>query len=259
MSVKFTNSEWKRPLRLVAPIFILLVASNSRATSIIAVTHNGNIWIAADSKETAIGAGDVDSPGRDRYICKLRKQNTFYFAGAGNDYEDPPSGFSIPNLVAASSSPNASIYQTALRFISISKSPIAKETAFIVKYEGARFSLTDSIRFGRVIFFGVERGQPKVWLVTISVHFLDGEWIVDEHAPEPPPKDLPGFGIGVVDTAVDYIMGHQNEVATDPLGVLRKSVAAQVQVDPIHIGGPISIVELSRNGVRWIEPGECTH
>jgi hypothetical protein len=63
------------------------------------------------------------------------------------------------------------------------------------------------------------------------------------------------FGSYVV--AQDYYSAHASYPESNPPAIMHDSVVAEEEAHPLHIGGKVSILEVSPTGSDWKEKGEC--
>jgi hypothetical protein len=249
------GSECNKQRRFVVLVCIVAIAPNSFATTIVALRHGNAIWIAADSMQ--VGSDDLGNRAV-RYQCKLTKEGTFYWGASANVYIDDISGFSIPKLVHQVEGKN--LYEIAAKIASSAKIPISNEVLSLQKHDPSSFGglkPVDTFRFAKVVFLGVENRKPQIFFVTFMVHLNNEQFTVSSVGPETLPKGSDSGGAGVIDDALAYIAAHQEQISSDPVGVLRNSVLAEEKAFPANIGGKTSIIQLSPNGIKWVENGEC--
>ena len=101
-------------------------------TTIIVLRQHGKIWIAADSLQFGQSS---DGKTKTRAICKLVKQNGFYWADSGDIVEDDVSGFSLSGLLREIPSSGKNINQIANNFIAKAKQPALDELYSVKKLD----------------------------------------------------------------------------------------------------------------------------
>jgi hypothetical protein len=186
----------------------------------------------------------------------LTKENSFYWASSTNYYADS-SGFSIQRLVQAAK--GKIVHEIAVNFADSAKQPILNEVVNVEnQIPPAKRRTTDAaMLFGTVLFLGLDDQEPTVFVVSFTIQRTNGEQTVTSKGPVAFPKSSFGGGIGIYDDGLDYMKAHSAEITSDPVGVLRNSVLQEENRFPNDIGGKMSILQLSSDGFKWIENGEC--
>jgi hypothetical protein len=231
----------------------------STGTEFIVAHHDGTIWIAADSMSIS-----NDSAKRTpTYVCKIFNEGRFYWTVAAVPYDDPLTGFSVAKLVNQIKSTKGTIRDSMNAFIANSKAPIAKEIIHIRKTYPSDFA-TDFGKFMvhhgkanliKVVFVGVESGQLVAESVSMTAEEINNHIVVSgtpvELAAE---KD---WFLGNRNDARDFIDQNRQRIASDPAGLVRDTVLLEERLHPGEVGGPISILQVTDAGGKWIEQGEC--
>jgi hypothetical protein len=215
---------------------VFAIPPHSFGTSIVLLSHNGTIWIAADSKES------TSDGSATRNVCKIVNAGRFYWGAATQIYDDPRSGFTVKGLVDGIKSKKGTTYDLMNAFISEAKAPIIKEIKFIQRTDPVWFASTVEPIFARhesavmfkVVFVGFRKGHPpeEVW-TWITATREDGQIIIDG-SPNKPKYAEGAAGLGLADEALTYITQHRARIATDTDALVRDSMAAEFSAEPLR-------------------------
>jgi hypothetical protein len=240
------NKAW----RLVSLLWVVFISPQCYGTTILILFGSGNIWIAADSQQTR--------GTEKRFACKIIKKGQFYWAAASPIYEDPESGFTVTKLVDQIAVGD-SLRETMATFIASSKIPIVQELLYVQRFhpdEYPQLMPGGKSHLIKVVFVGVENGQPKAVFTDLTAEIISGEIVIDG-APNEPPGSEGWLEFGASDSAEHYMIHHRSEIPTDPAGLLRDSILAQEKATPNRVGGKVSVMQLTNKGTKWIDTGEC--
>jgi hypothetical protein len=241
--------------RLIAFACIVIIGPPSYGTTVIFIRRGTTIWIAADSQQT--GFDQFGNKKAVRFQCKLIKENSFYWASSTNYYADS-TGFSIQKLVQAAK--GNTLHEIAANLADTAKQPILDEVENVENQipPEKRRTTDAAMLFGTVLFLGLDDQKPAVFIVRFTVQRTNRKETVRSDGPIPFTETSVGGGIGIFDEGLDYMTAHRAEIASNPIGILRNSVLQEEHKFPDDIGGKMSILQLSSDGFRWIENGECS-
>jgi len=241
------------------PMKVLLCAAIFSAqsgfgTTVIVLRVKDKVWIAADSMQTS------EKLTTHRSACKILKSGHFYWAASGA-VSDNVTGFKLSALVDRVKSQEGSLRSKLDTFILESKKPLAQELTAIKKVDPVYFSEALSRQcIWEIVFVGIERRRPTFVWVCIGGREVNGQIILDGTSQQAsttvdPLGDV--LLLGESEAAKSYIVDRRSKLNTDPIGVLRGSIVVEELEKPQLVGGEISIVEISDNGLTWIDKGKC--
>jgi|ERR1700722_3368453 hypothetical protein len=108
-----------------------------------------------------------------------------------------------------------------------------------------------------VVILKVEKDIPDIRFLAFYGHIDRDKFSIVTVGPEGFAPGVDYGGIGIKKEALTYLAAHKSQAATDPVAVLRKSVAQEVSLYPRFVGLPVSILELTSTGYSWKDKGGC--
>jgi hypothetical protein len=246
----------KCPNLALAGALLCTIAGPAGATTLVAVWTPTTTVIGADSLTHTLDDGKRWS------MCKIRRAGPVVWAATGIT-GNPDFHFSLDRLVGEAMSGPGSLdakitaFETAL-FVPLS------EVVHNIRIENPSWYYRHAKGHAvtRLIFSAHEDGVNRFWMrefvaesarigdeIDISVKRTD--------CPGPTCQDFRVFLLGQYDyasrIASDAGFWEKNGLAES----VRRSIETEIAGNPDHVGPPIAIVEVTRDGVRWVEKGEC--
>jgi hypothetical protein len=225
---------------------VVLWSQSTGGTTGVAVLTPTRAVLAIDSRIT-LTSGDVVQRGSDE--CKLRPAGNFYVALAGlNDHAATnfDAWRSIRDAAAGALTVADAAASVELR--------LAPELRIVLRNIQAADLGAFSRRFAQahvaVVIAGIERGQP-VMAVRAFIPDPNGDLRI-----------LRPSGSVIVFGEHDAIDAAYRDVpalvrAVGPAQAARQLVQWEIDRNPARVGPPITILELTRYGATWVQPGLC--
>lgn len=239
--------------RSILPILVaLVVPASSLATTLIGVRQPGVMVISIDSYVRDSGAS-----GR---ACKIYKTGSTYFAIAGL-YRDSNRSFDVRTLVAEGlSSTNQQLH---------SRQKFQAEVSNVERLVNAalQIELNQTEKENPVAFAETEKTPEPVSILLATIRNgvpCAASLGFQVMAPSPKitkvvrhacPGDCPDghavFYFGVTSDVRDYLKNPNSSLLEPPL-LASTLVGIGIKENPAEVSGPITTLELSKNGVKWI-------
>ena len=186
-------------------------------------------------------------------MCKINVGDNSAAAMAGH-LADSATSFDAATLLRKALSTPAALALKAHTFEQLVRQPLQDSldygrqnvpVLFASKYAGKKALQT--------IFVEVESGKPKMIVSTFRVA-ENGSLTADE------PKEL-GSGqvyvFGESAAIAKYQTGNPRWNEADPVEIIRKFLALEIEDEPNLVGAPLAIIRITSRERRWIEPGQC--
>jgi hypothetical protein len=239
------------PPRLFRTLFVVMVmiitGRSGWSTTIVAVSTNNGVFLGADSM---VGVDGGNGIGR---MCKININENSAVAMAGH-LADSATSFDAATLIRMALSKSAALAPKVQIFERLVRKPLQQSldygrqnmpVLFASKYAGKKALQT--------IFVAVEGGKPKMIVSTFRVT-ENGNLELDK------PKEL-GSGqvyvFGETAAIAKYQTGNPHWSDSDPVEIIRKFMALEIEDEPDLVGAPVSIVRVTSREWRWIAPGQC--
>lgn len=236
-------------------IFIPLTSAISQ-TAIVVSRVDGIVYIAADSR------GKKGRDVADGLFCKIKRINNsnYYFANAGI-YEDPNTGFYLPDIVNQSFNPERTLQENIINF----EQNVIPNLKAVLTYKKAHYPenyraeyIQDKGRPLSIVFAGVERDSIAFHIRYFNIFSHDPPRI-EIRRTSCPGNCTNGKGLmplgGLSQKMKDWFDDHENEFWK--MGIvdgMRKLIEVAIKYDSTEAAHPINIIQISSNGVRWIDP-----
>jgi hypothetical protein len=242
--------------KIICIIILVLSPADASGTSIIVIRSRRQLWLAADSKQ-------IENTGKfARNVCKIIKQESFYWAASSPFYSDPYTGFEVEGLMKQIHADKGTLVSAMRAFIEGAKGPLVRELQSMKTDDPALYGKIVKHKQSplEVVFVGLEESQPTIVWANFIATESRGAIVVSAipNSPEEPSVERPfGFlGMGEFSEAERYIRANGSKLSTDTVGVIRNSMAAEEKVSKI-VGSPFTIIRLDASGVAWVDRGKC--
>jgi hypothetical protein len=231
------------------------IMDSLQATILVLVVTSERMLLAADSRNTHI---ETSGLGRKEAIDKIGQTGDYYYAVSGlNSSAD--GSFSIPVILqrVLATQPDLKKAEEALahtlaneikHFLEELKGTSPETFRHLLHYCSSGGEIFVVSKYGPVpsallLDYRITDGTPlKVVLNTWSIT-LDKIEQAD---------DCYWRAIGNVGFLKEAMPG-KKEVAADPEGMIRRIMEEGIRRSPEFVGPPVHLLELSRDGARWIE------
>jgi hypothetical protein len=227
----------RRVIAFVAAWLIIpLLSGPAAATSVVALRHGDTILIGADSLQTL-------TIGGSRNVCKIAQGDGCFFAVIGPAW-DPNHDVYQLGQTACASAPH--IEDKTSHFLAALREPFAEMFAWAMQRGPASIGKTLT-----VVVIGQNAGRP----VALSSSYRA------DLARDPqlrPVTELPDGQLLLAggDALKQFVAGAVKSAPPDAQ-LIRRAIAFDAASRPREVGGAISILEVDREGARWVEPGLC--
>lgn len=224
-------------------------------TCIIAIRLNDQVVVGADSK---INRADSMIPAKEPY-CKIGVGDGFFFAISGIVLEEK-TGFNPYMIISKAPKIHGTIEQKGEWFERMIGKPLFEMLERYRRGSPSNYELLFQRTSSplQIIFFGVEKGSSFV----LATYFAP----TSRSARDPVeittyrykcPGDCPNgeqiFMLGEHHAIDRFLSGEPNFWKKDPVGAVRKLIELEIADDPEIVGPPIDILQIDRNGTRWIQ------
>jgi hypothetical protein len=196
-------------------------------------------------------------------LCKIIQVDSFFYAFSGV-IEDPDSEFSVAAMVERAAERGRTILEVANAFEAITLQPLSAFLSrmrqkhpefFLRKYEDQSPV--------QAVFVGFDHHVPVMYLRSFKVRSAtSGEILLS-----PLRRDCPGDDCetGIANAFLGQHEAIDRFIADNPsiwkiglVDAVRKLIEMEIENDPAHVGPPIDILRLDRNGAQWIQKkSEC--
>jgi hypothetical protein len=240
----------------LAGMFLLAFASHASATTVVAAWTPTTLVLGADSLTHTLD--------EDKYwsICKINVSGDVFWAAAGAT-ANPAMNYSIGALVDKAMSGTGSL-DVRIAAFEAALIPALAEVANAIRTENPSWydRHAEGLALTRVLFDAFEdganhlrlrefvtRANPSADRVDVSVTRTD--------CPGPACPDSRIFFLGQYEFASKAAGDLPMSPATKLAEGVRRSIEAEIAHNPGHVGPPVSIVEITKDGANWIDKGEC--
>jgi hypothetical protein len=254
------------PSILALFMVILLLPSDSFATSIVAVRNNDEIVIGADSMTTLTGAYDDVREPKGVVTCKIVQAGGLFFASAGSAGIGPvaPRGsvdpeFNVKELIARGLRGDGKISEkvrTLEKVLVLNLAQIAEK----VRQNNPAFFLQRFVGHPAhtIIIAGVEDEELVLMARTFTLIVQPSGSLSFEVGRFRCPGDCHASFIslfeGQTGAIMKYLRGNDNFLYhTEPAVAVRDLVEMEISDEPSTVGPPVDILRLTRRGAQWIQ------
>ena len=243
-------------IALSAAAIFFALSSQTAATTVVAVWTPTTTALGADSLTHTLDENKYWS------ICKIRSVNNVFWAGSGVT-ANPYLHFSLEDTVSAAMSSHASLDEKISAF-ETKLLPALSEVIHLIRQDDPSWysQHAEGLPVLRILFDEFEGGMNRLRLrefVAKSAAIGDEVDILVRRTDCPGP-DCAAFRVfllGQFDFA-GRVAGDAEMWKTAGLSEgVRRAIAAEIAANPGHVGPPISIVEISKDGPNWVEKGQC--
>lgn len=228
-------------MRYALIFFVFTLPVPTCATTVLVLYTPSAIYIASDSQISKIDGSEARSG------CKIHVSEHFVWASAGLLYETA-GPFDIRNIVQK-------ILRQGPNFVDAMDQ---LEREITIEYPGAR---------DRAIALGAKPLQAITQTVVADSDFTSVGMIY-AHDKSVERRQCPGktcnSAIGLLELGehgeVDRILDERHSIWKE-MGIAEAFdylITAQKHKTPLFVSGPIAIVQLSGQGIKWIQYGACT-
>jgi hypothetical protein len=244
------------PWALLALMSVVLLASNASATAVLIAISESRVLLAADgmSIHTRKGLNPTTS-----HHCKIDQSGDYFFIVVGvEDY--PGTGLNIPTLARQAFRGPGDLSRQVGRFEKAANGPIIETLRYIKKNDTNLYALMSAGSGPRISV--VFAGKFKGGLGVVVLEYVEAGGAFKEN---PPKVTLGGTApvyqeIGDV-AAIDAYMQNRDLRNMDDVDWFRRLLGVEIASQPIvglqKVGPPVSILEISSIGARWIDQGAC--
>lgn len=231
-----------------------LWSQTAGGTAGVAVWMPDRAVIAIDSRMT-LSSGDWRQRGADQ--CKVRAAGRFLIAIAGL-HDHTPTKFNVWSLAAESASGAPSVSAAAAQ-VERRLEPELRTALFnIQSADLAGFDRHFGVAHLAFVIAGMDNGVPAM---AARAFIPDRNAGVRVFRWEPAAGSTAMYAFGEHD-AIDRAYPDYKALASDlkslgPVETARKMIQLEIEQEPDIVGPPVSIVQFTREGPVWIQPGLC--
>jgi hypothetical protein len=227
----------RRSLAFVAACLIsAFLVDPASATSVVALRRGDTIVIGADSLQTL-------TIGGTRSVCKIAQGDGCFFAVIGPAW-DPNHDVYQLGRTACASAPH--IEDKTSNFLAALREPFAEMFAWALQRGPGSIGKTLT-----VVVIGQNAGRP---VALSSTYRAD---LTRDPVLRPPAELAEGQLLLAGGDALKQFMAGAAKSAPPDAQLVRRAIAFDAASRPRDVGGAISILEVDRDGARWVEPGLC--
>lgn len=229
---------WVSPL-VIALGFFLLLKGECSATAVVVIIRNGEIGVAADSKQIRLlrlhGKMFPRPP-----VCKIGEAHNFVWASAGFSTEIFPSRLmglvddKVPGTLSDKAKAFAAIASNGLK--------------------GTLWEHEQAV----VMFLAFTDGLPHVIIKTFQGTAKKGLILPDNDQIDFKGRDDDPIELGSTEAVGVYHNYRSFFLRFSPVDLAEELVEVQIKETPERVGPPISALSITTRGVEWKEPGPCT-
>ena len=227
----------------------------SKGSAVIGIARNDTIWIGADSKIT-----DTGILGSATSRCKIIRSGNIIFAHHGV-IKDYFTNVDIDTIIVHSIEGGTDVRSIIEYF----NQAMIFTLQYISTLEviGKKYSIGDTLNNYHTGFLiaAVEREQPILYSLEYDTKvndtvprqsFLTKTELIQQHYNAEIGK-IRYFaqGVGNID---EEIRAYQNRNIPS---VIVELIERAIQKFPDHLGGPISIIQITKDDIKWIQKGLC--
>jgi hypothetical protein len=243
---------------LVAMTLVVMFASDAGATAVLIVVSRNRVLLAADGMSIQTRTGLSPAPERH---CKIDQVGDAFLIVVGvENYDD--TGLNIPSLARKAFSGRGDLSIQVGRFEKAANGPIIETLRYIKKNDPRLYALLSSGSGPPIsVFFA---GKINGALGVVALEYVEAGGAFKEKQPtvtlgsaDPVYQDV--GDVGAID---EYLKNHQLG-NLDDVTWLRTMLGVEIDSQPAvglrKVGPPISILEITGDGARWIDQGTCAN
>lgn len=241
---------------LVVMLLAVLLASDAHATALLIAVSQNRILLATDGMSVHTRNG-VDLTYS--HHCKIEHVRESFLVVVGlEDY--PDAGLNIPELARRALS-GGDLSQQVRQFEKVANGPIIRTLTQIKEKDPILNALLSAAKGPAISVVLVSKIKES--LAVAILEYTEGGGSFKEN----PPKISVGgsapayLEIGDVD-AIDAYMQGRDMRGMDDISWFRTLLGVAINAQPAigfrKVGAPISILEITNVGARWIEQGVCS-
>jgi hypothetical protein len=249
------------PMKILQTVTALLViqmtfSSSARAnTSIVVVRTPTVVYLGADSKTIIEG-----QPVADRKVCKIYQVDELIFAVAGFA-GDRRRGFNIPEIVARAGKNASSLRERVRRSEEALSEQLTAELVRLKKEAPTTYAKVVKEEGAPVLTLAFAGYEEEATFVIIS-QFAAREdnppavFVKRDSCPGNCPFGVKTFFLGSSRAIARYIAGKSGEGNMEPIEAIRYLIGLEIEENPQSVGGPVDILQIDRQGPKWIQKKE---
>ena len=223
-------------------------------TSIVAIKTPTQVVLGADSK---VKYFTPDGPGPDARECKIVQEGSVFF-GVAFVASNTKTGFDAEDIAARAIRRARTIEEIVTEFQTMVTGPLRRALKALPQYYW-RDEVKDKAQF-QIVFAAMERGFPVLCGIDIRAAGDSFNLIPQTIGLCRPiertngPSGVLSFGLH---NAIDaYLPTHQGSILRDPAAGVRTLIQLEVDEDKDHVGPPINILRLNKQGAKWLNNEE---
>ena len=221
---------------VAAWLIALSLVNPAAATSVVALRRGDTILIGADSLQTL-------TIGGTRNVCKIAQGEGCIFAVIGPAW-DPKHDVYQLGRTACASAPH--IEDKTSNFLAALREPFAEMYVWATQRGPASIGKTLT-----VVVIGQNAGRP----VALSSSYRAE--LTRDPVLRPVTELVEGQLLLAGGDALKQFAAGAAKSAPPDAQLIRRAIAFDAASRPREVGGAISILEVDREGARWVEPGLC--
>jgi hypothetical protein len=243
---------------LVAMTLTVMFASDASATAVLIVVSSSRVLLAADGMSIQTRARL--SPASERH-CKIDQVGDAFLIVVGlENYDD--TGLNIPSLARKAFSGRGDLSIQIGRFEKAANGQIIATLTYIKKNDPGLYAILSAGSGPPIsVFFA---GKIKGALSVVALEYVEAGGVFKEKPPtvtlgsaDPVYQDVGDVG------AIDEYLKNHHVGNLDDVAWLRTMLGVEIDSQPIiglrKVGPPISILEITGDGARWIDQGACAN
>ena len=212
------------------------LAEPAGATSVVALRRGDTLLIGADSLQTL-------TIGGSRSVCKIAQGEGCFFAVIGPAW-DPNHDLYQLGRTACASAPH--IEDKTTNFLAALREPFAEMYAWAARRGPSSIGKTLT-----VVVIGQNTGRP----VALSSSYRAD--LTRDPVLRPVVQLVDGQLLLAGGDALKRFVADVAKSSPPDAQLIRRAIAFDAASRPREVGGTISILEIDRDGARWVEPGVC--
>jgi hypothetical protein len=212
------------------------LAEPATATSVVALRRGDTLLVGADSLQTL-------TIGGSRSVCKIAQGEGCFFAVIGPAW-DPNHDLYQLGRTACASAPH--IEDKTTNFLAALREPFAEMYAWAARRGPRNIGKTLT-----VVVIGQNAGRP----VALSSSYRAD--LTRDPELRPVSELVDGQLVLAGGDALKQFVSAAVKSGPADAQLIRRAIAFDAASRPREVGGAISILEVDREGARWVEPGMC--
>jgi len=225
-------------------------------TSIVAIRLNDQVVVGADSKIHLEEATGLKIPVSEP-ICKIGKGDGFFFATSGL-LAVKETGYNANKIISEAPKINGTIEQKIERLEEMIKTPLTESLERHRRVYPWNYPYTSGTKPAlEIVFLAVEKDSPFLLrrdFIPITSAFDSVEMnIVRKKCPGDCQNGEDIYPLGEKRAIKERLSQGPNFWKNDPINAIRKLIELEIADDPFYVGPPIDILQIDKNGARWIE------